>query len=323
MGSLRFLLACLVLLSHLGISIVGLNPGVIAVVIFYVLAGHVVAGLWTKWQYQPNPLICFYHDRSWRILPQYGVAVLFATLLWLNGAQSPFLTKPPALVDWLSNLAIIPLNYFMYTGQDRFTLIPPAWSLATEIQFYLLAPLLLSQKLSRLIICLVLSLIIFVLAQYQWLDTDYYGYRLLPGILFIFIIGALQELRHRHKALTKSLVALGLLNALYLLWLWIWGTHRPYNSEVSLGLLIAMPLLAALSKKKLPQQSTNIGSRLNKALGALSYGVFLYHFPVIWLLKLSPPVTAPKDIIIVIALTISCAAIGHWAIERPLWRRFR
>jgi hypothetical protein len=126
MGSLRFLLACLVLLSHLGISIVGLNPGVIAVVIFYVLAGHVVAGLWTKWQYQPNPLMCFYHDRSWRIFPQYGVAILFATLLWLNGSQSSFLTKPPALADWLSNILIVPLNYFMYSGQDRFTLIPPA-----------------------------------------------------------------------------------------------------------------------------------------------------------------------------------------------------
>jgi peptidoglycan/LPS O-acetylase OafA/YrhL len=49
MGSLRFLLACLVLLSHLGISIGGLNPGVSAVVVFYLLAGHVAARLWLKW----------------------------------------------------------------------------------------------------------------------------------------------------------------------------------------------------------------------------------------------------------------------------------
>jgi peptidoglycan/LPS O-acetylase OafA/YrhL len=168
-----------------------------------------------------------------------------------------------------------------------------------------------------------LSLIIFVLAQCQWLNTDYYGYRLLPGILFIFLMGAMQELSVDHKVLTQSLVVLWLLNALYLLWLWVWGTYIPNNREVSLGLLIAMPLLAVLNKKNLPGKNAKIGYRLDKNLGALSYGVFLYHFPIIWLLKLQLPVSAVTDIIIAIALTISCAAIGHWGIERPLWRRFR
>ncbi len=376
MGSVRFILASLVLLSHLGISIAGLNPGVIAVVAFYLLAGHVVAGLWAKWQRQPKALFNFYRDRSWRIVPQYSIAAIFAALLWHNGAQSPFISAAPALTDWLANTLIIPLNYYMYTGQDSFTLIPPAWSLATEIQFYLIAPLLLSQRLSRLIICLALSLVIFALAQSQWLNTDYYGYRLLPGILFIFILGALQQLSSRHKSLPRLLLAIWLLNAAYLLWLIIGQAHIPYNREVSLGLLLAMPLLAALSKKKSPQAhapadprshaptrprshaprgnaytppkagtdshagawqpdqsqsgfprwsmgTRKAASRLDKNLGALSYGVFLYHFPVIWLLQLQPPVAAAQDIASVAVLTIGCAALGHGCVERPLWRRFR
>lgn len=322
MGSLRLLLACLVLLSHLGISIYGLNPAVSAVVVFYLLAGHVVACLWAKWQHQPKALFCFYRDRSWRIFPQYGAAMIFAALLWLNGAQSPFISTHPSRADWLSNIIIIPLNYYMYTGQDSFTLIPPAWSLGAEMQFYLLAPLLLSQKLATILMVFGVSLGVFALAQLQILDIDHYGYRLMPGVLFIFLLGALHELAYRHTLLRKLLIFLWTFNFIYLSWLFEAGRYLPYNKEVALGLMIAMPLLALLNKAK-PDKQNNSIARLDRRLGELSYGVFLYHFPIIWLLKLQPPVPAINDIIAVITLSLCCAAIGHWAIERPLWRRFR
>lgn len=45
-GYLRFTLAFLVLLSHVGVTFYTLNPGVIAVVIFYILAGYVVSHLY-------------------------------------------------------------------------------------------------------------------------------------------------------------------------------------------------------------------------------------------------------------------------------------
>jgi peptidoglycan/LPS O-acetylase OafA/YrhL len=211
----------------------------------------------------------------------------------------------------------------MYTGQDGFTLIPPAWSLGAEMQFYLLAPLLLSQKLPSILMVFGVSLGIFALAQLQILDTDYYGYRLMPGVLFIFLLGVLHEFSYRHKSLRKLLIILWSLNFIYLLWLFKAGQYLPYNKEVALGLMIAMPLLALLNKPKPDKQNNSIGTRLDRRLGELSYGVFLYHFPVIWILRLQPPVLAPNDIIAVITLSLCCAAIGHWAIERPLWRRFR
>lgn len=323
MGALRFLLACSVLISHLGIRINGLTPGVIAVIVFYLLAGHVVARLWGKWQHQPNASGRFYRDRAWRILPQYSAAVLFATLVWLGGAQSPFIAIRPDLSDWLANILIVPLNFYMYTGQDSFTLVPPAWSLGAEMQFYLLAPLLLSQKLRYIMVVFGVSLGIFTLAQLQMLDTDYYGYRLMPGVLFIFLLGALHEFAYRHNTLRKLLLILWSLNFIYLLWLSTAGQYLPYNKEVALGLLIAMPLLALLNKPNPDKQKSSMSTRLDRRLGELSYGVFLYHFPVIWLLKLQLPVLASNDIIAVIVLSLCCAALGHWAIERPLWGRFR
>ncbi|MDD5460626.1 MAG: acyltransferase [Methylococcales bacterium] len=323
MGALRFLLAVTVLISHLGIKIKGYTPGVIAVIVFYMLAGHVVARLWGKWRHQSDASRRFYYDRAWRILPQYTVALFFSILIWLDGAQSPFLATQPGLFDWLANVLIIPLNFYMYTGQDAFTLIPPAWSLGAEMQFYLIAPLLLSQKLFNLLMVFGLSLGIFALAQLQILDTDYYGYRLIPGVLFIFLLGALHELSCRHRAVHKLLVILWLLNFTYLLWLFTVAQHLPYNEEVALGLMIAMPLLALLNRPKTDKQYGSIATYFDRRLGALSYGVFLYHFPVIWLLKLQPPVLAIHDIIAVAALSLGCAAFGHWAVERPLWERFR
>lgn len=323
MGALRFLLACAVLISHLGLRIIDLNPGVIAVIIFYLLAGHVVARLWEKWRHLPDAPGRFCRDRAWRILPQYTAALIFATLVWFDGAQSPFLAIRPGWSDWLANILIIPLNFYMYTGQDGFTLIPPAWSLGAEIQFYFLAPLLLSQKLHNLLIVFGVSLGIFALAQLQVLDTDYFGYRLIPGVLFIFLLGSLHEFAYRHTLLRKLLIVIWSLNLIYLWWLSKMGQYLPYNKEVALGLMIAMPLLALLNRPKSDKRNILWGSRLDRRLGELSYGVFLYHFPVIWLLKLQPPVFAPNDILVVIALSLCCAALGHWGIERPLWARFR
>ena len=96
MGLLRYLLASLVLASHLGHTVLdGINPGVAAVVVFYMLAGHVVAGLWQKWHQQPGALAHFYADRLWRILPQYYAAAAAAALVPRRLSSSPLLPADP------------------------------------------------------------------------------------------------------------------------------------------------------------------------------------------------------------------------------------
>lgn len=320
MGTLRFLLACTVMASHLDVRLFGLTPGVIAVVVFYLLAGHVVAGLWSKYQLYPNGLRLFYVDRAWRILPQYIAALLLSVTVWHSGAQSPFLSAQPDITDWVANVLIIPLNFYMYTGQDSFTLIPPAWSLGTEIQFYLLAPLLLSQKHSVVLGVFVISFGIFLLAQCQLIAVDYYGYRLIPGILFIFLLGSLLRITQHDKLSHQLMVCFWLGHCVYLLCLLLQKKYTPYNQEVVIGLLIGLPLLYRLAKPWFADKP--ILKTFDRRLGELSYGIFLYHFPIMWLVKLHFAYLS-SDIFPVFSLSIGCAAIGHWLLERPVWRCVR
>lgn len=317
MGFLRLILASLVLISHLGISIAGVNPGVSAVIVFYMLAGHVVARLWQR---RPHAAVgrgalWFWRDRLWRILPMYLFCLSLACVVWLAGAQSPFLARAPQLDDGLANLLIVPLNYYMYTGQDAFTLLPPAWSLAAELQFYLLAPLLFGRPVLAAWAA-TLSFVVFALAQFGILDTDIFGYRLLPGVGFVFLAGTL--LARPEPWARRLLLALWLGGAAYAVALLALKLHRPYDLDVALGLALGLPMLAALLRHPLPAA----WQPWQRWAGELSYGLFLLHFPVMWALQLLGT-PGPRLVWGVWVCSVLLAALGHALVERPLWRRFR
>lgn len=317
MGLLRLALAALVMMSHMGIFFSGLNPGVSAVIVFYLLAGYVVNQLWTRRPVHSlrSAALWFYQDRLWRIVPLYLFALTFATILWAFGAQSGFIARSPQLHDWLANVLIIPLNYFMYTGQDSFTLLPPAWSLGVELQFYLLVPFLLSRP------CLgagaaLLSLAVFALAQCGLLDIDFFGYRLLAGVGFVFFAGVMVGRTDRLSH--GCLGLLWLASVVYVVWLVSAHRHQPYNTEVALGFALGLPVLIAFLK--FPRKGS--WQTLQRRAGELSYGLFLMHFPIIWLLQMNG-YSGPSTAWAVFVLSGVLAWVGHAVVERPLWKKFR
>ena len=314
MGLLRLVLASLVMLSHMGINIADLNPGVSAVIVFYMLAGHVVSQLWVGRPLQGSAL-WFYQDRLWRIVPLYLFALACAVALWWLGAESYFISRPPQLSDWLANLLIVPLNYYMYSGQDAFTLLPPTWSLGVELQFYLLVPFLLSRP-SLAVCAALLSCAVFVLAQCGLLNIDIFGYRLLGGVGFVFVAGTL--LGKRDRLSLGCLVLLWLASAVYVSWLFSSDHHAPYNTEVALGFALGLPLL--LLFMEFPRKGVWHG--LQRRAGELSYGVFLLHFPCIWLLEMCG-FSGPSTAWAVFLVSALLAWVAHTAFERPLWRKFR
>ncbi len=282
-GYIRLILAILVLLSHTGITINGLNPGVIAVIIFYMLAGGVVTHLWHDIIPQgKGKLRAFYIDRILRIFPLYlYVAGLTVIFILITGYGDPHFQ--PLIT--LSNIVIIPLNYYMFIdntilSSPPWRLIPQAWSLGTELQAYLLLPFILMYKKAILPI-LAISFMLYTAANLNVIHTDYYGYRLLPGILFIFLIGGI--LKQEQKKATRPirsnwLFLIAVTN--YLIFHYASLFQHVYTQETLIGIIIGIPLLRLTS-------TSSIRLRYNKVAASLSYGVFLSHFLVIWFLDYS------------------------------------
>jgi len=132
----------------------------------------------------------FYYERLLRILPNYFfVALLTLAFIAITGFGKPKLT----FLSLFNNALVIPLNYYMYFDNSILTepkwwLIPPAWSLGAELQAYLVLPLVVYFR-SMKIIFSISSFVVFSLACVGILHTEHFGYRLLPGVLFIFILG--------------------------------------------------------------------------------------------------------------------------------------
>ena len=315
LGTLRLLLAVLVAISHAGMHPRGLNPGVVAVIGFYLISGYVMAGLIRRHYAQPQAASAFYLDRAIRLLPQYLFYILL-TLAWhlYSRADNNFLSRIPGPVDLFNNLTVVPLNYYMFNGSDRYTLIPPAWSLGAEAQFYLLAPFVLLWP-KRLLAVGLLGLGTYVAALAGLINSDWFGYRLLPGVLLFFLLGAYLQQLHHHQQRTRALGITALVVALATLTIGLLhhnGTLRqPYNLETLLGLLLGIVALQLLA--------TRARSAWDDLAGDLSYGVFLNHFLIIWVVY--PQGVGAGQMPGFIALCIALSWATQRYIERPLLQR--
>ena len=283
-GYFRFFLASLVLLSHLGIGLLGFNPGIAAVVSFYILAGFVVCNLFSNKFVAGKPLyLQFYYERSLRIFPQY---FFIAALTLVFILTTKYGTPRFDLVASINNILIIPLNYNMVIDnsilqEPKWWLIPPAWSLGVELQAYLILPFIIYFKPIKFMLAIT-SLCIFILASIGVMHTEYFGYRLLPGVLFIFILGTSiykNTSGNGEPDMFDKYFPTFVYTVLVFL-LIILGMHNLLLSpirETIFGILIGLPVITYLASSK-------IKAPINRFLGDLSYGLFLSHFLAIWVI---------------------------------------
>jgi peptidoglycan/LPS O-acetylase OafA/YrhL len=337
---LRFLAILLVLGRHLNLTShssfflnVWNRGGWVGVDLFFVLSGFLISSLLFK-EYQRTGeinLTRFLFRRAFKIYPAFWVLIIFYTSFLFS------VNQPPSISQITHELLFVQ-NYF--PGFLGFS-----WSLAVEEHFYLSLALLFSvlrkfKKNNRFdsipIIFAVLSvgclmLRIFYVGtadEFSFGKYSLYTHLRIDSLFFGVFISYLFHFKglaiRMQNIPTLALVILGSLflspvfifsNYIYR-WVLIWGFVMTYLGS---GLL----LLAVVRL----EQSKSYLLRLAGALGAASYSIYLWHFPVrLWTEALiNKFIHSPDPSLFIWAYILGAFSVGwclNHLIERPiLWLR--
>lgn len=338
MGALRYVLALAVVFSHIRLerlvymgwdagSIGSFHAGAPAVMIFCCISGFVMTKLISKHYLvtgEPTTQIrvvgWYYVDRVARLLPQYVVYALAALLIVRTTSITTTWTVNLSAADIALNFLMLPLGFY-HLLPSMGMLIPQAWSLGLEWCFYLLAPwILLLRSWTWVYRIGYASLAFYLLPFFGLLKPVIFGYTLLPGVMFIFVVGMAQDDGNRHRRHTYEATVLIVTLTLLALRMSIHSLDFEdgnLNKEVLLGAIISVAIARTFNWAG--------KSRLDTWLGNLSYGVFLNH---LWidkvLIELFPGIQFRViNLLLVVIVSTLVSALTFWCVERPVlkWRR--
>jgi peptidoglycan/LPS O-acetylase OafA/YrhL len=337
LDGLRGLAALTVVLFHLYITVVPF--GWAAVDLFFVLSGFLITGIVLDQVERPSFLRNFYARRSLRIWPIYYltlVILLIATAVtWRCWVTYAFYLQNTSFylmgVDELKGKVFAP----------EWPMLNHAWSLAVEEQFYLIWPgLIVLTGRNR-----VRSLAILALAGSVAARWAGYPHTLLISRCDGLALGALlAAVLHvpgaspdtRRKAVIRPLlrIALAIVGLLSIRLGWEWWTGRiqlplGFRMEDSAAEVLAASLLAFIVVAWVVLESGHrrlawLRWKPLRALGTISYGLYLYHVPVLHSVDAVIPRSMPGfravEGLLTLSFTIGIAALSWRLIEQPLLR---
>lgn len=331
MGTLRLGLALLVVVFHLGLLADGpiANAGTAAVQVFFLLSGFTIA-LLLAGRDGTAPLRLFYASRFLRLLPVFLAAQAF--WVYVGGeriagfaAQLP----PQSLLYYVvSNLTMLgaditraicfPTHLGACVLPTEANLDPPAWSLGPEIAFYLVAPFLVRRPTGALLLTVAGAVVLHLTALVDQ-----------PAAAIPFI-APWKETALRYGFYGASLVFFGL-GALA--WHVGRGGYRPGPAIAAAVVLLVLPIptflpgwLALPIALAIPALAARTrGSAADRFAGALSYPVYLVHFPVMYAVGpwaaertgVSGMLPEPAWIVLV---SLAAAVVLHLGLEVPVDR---
>lgn len=336
-------------LAVIAVIVYHLNPdwlpgGLLGVGVFFTLSGYLITDiLVSQWDtYHSFKMKDFWLRRARRLMPAMLTVVaviVLCSLLFDPSRLTALRGDVPAALVYMSNWWLIfhQVSYFESFG-------PPSplghlWSLAVEEQFYILWPLPLAIGLkympkrsvlagwvtSLAFISALLMAVIYVPGSDPsrvYYGTDTRGFALLIGaaLALVWPSGKLKE-----QASAKARLFLDSIGAFSLLLLchWAWASDE-YDPSLYRGGLLGIALVTAIVVAALAHPVSHLGRLLGlkpfRWIGARSYGLYLWHVPVITLT--TPQVDTDgvhvMRIIVQLIATILLASLSYKYIEEPI-----
>lgn len=315
--------------------------GFIGVDVFFVLSGFLVTNVLLSELGSSGSvrLRRFYARRIRRLLPASAALIVGVAVWW--SLMVPVTERASVAGDARAAALYVANWRFIATGTDYGAADAAAaspflhfWSLAIEEQFYVVFPLVLlaawrwSRSPRRTLVVVLTGLAAASLALQVWLagsnaDRAYFGtdtrlYQLLAGALLAIALNGRVPAIARLRAF--GLAAVGLL-ALILLATPALGVDRSMRGVLAAGASVALllgleahrggPLHGALSWGPIVQ------------LGQISYGTYLWHWPVVLVLHRFMDLPGWQDAIVVAVVGTALAYLSSHLLELPIRRQRR
>lgn len=313
----------------------------LGVVVFFVLSGFLLSRPWYAAALEgrrPPSLRRFIRARAARIAPAYYAALIGSIVLLWGLAGTPGLRLPPAeqlplFVGFAQNLSpasVMKLN-------------PPMWSLAVEMSFYVLLPLLgwLAVRLPprrRAQAIVPLALVAGGLV-FNWAiagrGIGMVGSKSLPAMLPYFALGMLAAIALHRRSLARRTrrgfigggLALVASDAFLKAAVPAGVTGLP-SDDLEQSFLILRDLPSAIGFALVvaglatAPRSAVLGGQVMRGLGAISYPLYLWHVPV--LLALRGHGLLPLDPLLALAVAVgpvlAISALSWVVVEQPVLR---
>jgi peptidoglycan/LPS O-acetylase OafA/YrhL len=341
LDGLRALAVAAVFLYHAN---AGWMPGgFLGVDLFFVLSGYLITSLLlNEWSAHGSiALKSFWTRRARRLFPAVAVVILLALLATLTIARDDLgRTRADALsaLVYLTNWHEIVASHSYFNQFGRPSLLQHLWSLAVEEQFYLLWPLLLIAGLRWLRRGATVALTALLAAgscALMWLTYSaagdpsrvYYGtdtrvFTLLIGVLLAFAwpLGKGAIRRWRHSPAIADVVGLAALVGVLALFVRV----RDFDPWLYHGGFLLMAIVGAVLVAAVSQPGTILGRVLGcgtlRWLGTRSYGIYLWHWPIMELTRpyVDVPLHGAPLVLVQAALTVGAAALSYRYVEVPI-----
>lgn len=299
------------------------SSGRLGLVLFFVLSGYLLYRPWVRARdgHAPAPAVTAYlRRRAARILPAYYVALAGAVVLLAAAQGTPGVRLPP--------IDMLPLFLIFAQNLDPATIMkldPPMWTLVVELMFYLLLPILgaimLRARRPVLVACGALAAGLMYDAAVAGQGLSQPWTKALPALLPLFAVGMVMAHLKTRVPLTRLTRGLLLLAAAVLVVAdAVWhqlgaGTAGLIIRDLPAGLGFALAVVAIRDVR--PRGPV---ARALAAVGAVSFGLYLWHVPILWWLRsrqLLPlhPITALP---VVLGPSLLVAHLSWRFVERPM-----
>lgn len=292
---------------------------------FFVLSAFLVSMPFLRWLVgdAPRPDMRRYAtQRVFRIFPAWWLALMLVSLMWAG-----WLVHRP--VDLLAFLTLTQ----DYLGLGH-RVLPQGWTLVVEISFYLVLPVaaaaagLVLRRAGRLVRVGVLGLGLSAAALASW---AYQFGKLgpaphsaataltLPAYLDRFCLGALAALL---LIVAGRWISVWMMLPLAAVPLWLALNSQSHYRYPLCAMSFALVVLGLAADTR-SRTSRLLGTAPMVELGRLSYGVYLWHLPLLYLLERAGLVGAGGMVetafalALVFALSVLAAELSYRVVERP------